>query len=195
MRSLRRCRGLAASLSPRCLAALPRRAADAPPHLSAHATRCRALPVDAHAAPSARRRAAIVAVAPKQASRALPSHGPRPDFITVRYRRHQPARCALTRLQGRLASTPPPGRAHAAATLLLRPSPFLPSSPSPFASPKGVPPSHSAPLSFPSRAKPPQSQNALPPRHCRRRSSSPWSPYPRCPSVQIEPRNGTSSPR
>ena len=41
----------------------------------------------------------------------------------------------------------------------------------------------------------PQCQNALPPRHCRRRSSSPWSPYLRCPSVPIEPRNGTSLPR
>ena len=159
--SLRHCRSLAASLPPRCLAA-----SLTPPYLARVRTR-RTPPVDAHATPSARRRAAIVAVAPKPPSRALPSRGPRPDFITERCRRHQPARCALTRLQGRLASTPPPGRAHAAAALLLRPP--LPAELSlPLASPKGVPPSHSAPLPFPGQAKPPQCQNTPPP--------TPWPP-------------------
>jgi len=57
--SLRCCRCLAASLPPRCLAA-----SLTPPYLAQVRTR-RTPPVDAHATPSARRRAAIVAVAPK----------------------------------------------------------------------------------------------------------------------------------
>src|SRR6185312_4545124 len=75
----------------------------------------------------------------------------------------KPPRCALARHQGRSVSTPP----HAAHAPPL-PSSMPPSCralPSPFASPKGVPPSHSSPLPSPSRAAPPQCQNgaAAPP--------------------------------
>jgi len=156
--SLRCCRGLAASLPPRCLAA-----SLTPPYLARVRTR-RTPPVDAHAAPSARRRAAIVAVAPKPPSRALPSRGPRPDFITERCRRHQPARCALTRLQGRLASTPPPGRAHAAAALLLRPPlPAELSLPLCFAQGRSTLTLRSPSLPKPSQAAPKPERAAAPP--------------------------------
>ena len=185
VRSLRRCRELAAPAA----IALPRRAADLPTPLEC-ARRPRCAPARLHGAPRCCRRD----------NHALHVARPWPAFNAM------PAAAATTLRCPNLPSAPlswpsrPPGE-HATARPRARrrfPSstPPLPAELSlPLASPKGVPPSHSAPLSFPSRAKPPQSQNALPPRHCRRRSSSLWSPYPRCPSVQIEPRNGTSSPR
>ena len=193
-RACARC--LAAPLPrPRCLAAaaLPLRAADAPPLERARCPR-RALPLtltprQEHGDAPPRRRGAQTGrpcpAEPRTAAglhyRALltpPNRSLRPDPPSRPPGEHATAR---PRARRRCPSSTPSPPCRALPPPLLRPRVFHPRTQ----------------LPSPSQAEPsrPSARTCRRPRHCRRRSSSPWSPYPRSPSVQIEPQNGTSSPR
>ena len=159
-RACARCRAAPLPALARCPAAWPH-AADAPPHLSAHAVLAAPCPLthtprQAHGdAPPRRRGAQTGRPCPAEPLTAASLHCRAPPTLPTPSLRPDPPSRPLSE--------------HATARRARAAAPFfysllvLPSSPSPFASPKGVPPSHSAPLPFPSRAKPPQCQNTPPP--------------------------------